>query len=425
MICHGNGFTSWLLFREKQAYHVWGPLPLSTSSQLAETKVDGGYVNMDGSGSAVLELKDFPTSMVSSRKYDNFYYISSPIDPVMEIAGFEMFNWDVENQTLWEANFANNQTVEIANSSDGQFPGGVTASPENGYLVYPLTQKMDSNQDQAMGFLPNNLNPFAADSSLIAANLSSGSESTSLSGSYNRQLFHSFADFSADGSAFFTITRQGQGFDFVKIALESGKATSFSEVFPGFDWNSVNWDEFFPRENDFAYAKFTLSPDQKRLVAYKNIYATNPDNPCATDGLHHLWVFNLENNALESFQNQPGFVSDSSWKPDSAQIALAIMENSGCYPDYLEARIEVFDKDAKNSTILVTESKSKITNIGWSPDGSVIAYDTYTTDYVGRLKMVDVTSRQVNEVINTHSLGYDTSQTNPITLLFANWVSIP
>jgi enolase len=39
MICHGNGFTSWLLFREKQAYHVWGPLPLSTSSQLAETKV--------------------------------------------------------------------------------------------------------------------------------------------------------------------------------------------------------------------------------------------------------------------------------------------------------------------------------------------------------------------------------------------------
>jgi len=40
MIDGGNGLTSWFFcLRKKQAYHVWGPLPLYSLTQLAESKV--------------------------------------------------------------------------------------------------------------------------------------------------------------------------------------------------------------------------------------------------------------------------------------------------------------------------------------------------------------------------------------------------
>ena len=47
--------------------------------------LDGGLINTDGSGNRVLELKDYPTSMVTSKAEDMYYYISSPQDPVQEM----------------------------------------------------------------------------------------------------------------------------------------------------------------------------------------------------------------------------------------------------------------------------------------------------------------------------------------------------
>ena len=381
---------------------------------------DGGYVKPDGSENKILDLKDYPTSMVTSKKYDNFYYISSPNNPLSESYGYKIFNWDIGDQTLWSSDFVENDAVEIKSSAGDKFPGGVTTSPGNNYLIYLITQTA-SNQSE--GFMVNKINPFVSDSSLIIANTENGEEKTVLLDSYNRQLFTSFADFSADGNSFYTIAREGESFKFVKISLESGEVTDFTEAFPGFDWKVVNWDEFFPKTGDFAYASFSISPDEKRLIAYKNIFTASMDNPCFTDALHKLWIFNLENNATDIFENQEGYVSDSSWKYDSTEFVLAIMGSSGCYPDYMDARIDKIDKDGNNKVSLVNELKSKITNLGWSPGGMEIAYDVYGMDLVGRLKLVDATGKEVKEIINTKTLGYEANASEPVLLLFADWVA--
>jgi hypothetical protein len=39
------------------------------------------------------------------------------------------------------------------------------------------------------------------------------------------------------------------------------------------------------------------------------------------------------------------------------------------------------------------------------------------------LKLVDVASANVSEIVNTQMLGYETSRTEPVTLLFADWVA--
>ncbi|MEA3349453.1 MAG: hypothetical protein U9Q82_02395 [Chloroflexota bacterium] len=402
-----------------------------TSNEMSGTKcylfsfrefLDGGYIQPDGSGNEILDLKDNPTSIVASKKDDNFYYISSPVNPVTENYGISMFDWDVEDQTLWSSDFANNNPVEITKSDQGKFPGGVTTSPKNRYLLYLMTQESKANGGQSGGLMPGNLNPFLYDSSLIVENINNSGKRPVLPGNYNRQLFTSFADFSTDGDLFYTIAREGESFKFVKVSLDSGAVTDFADVFPGFDWGSLNWDQFFPPSDDFSYASFTISPDETRLIAYKNIFTSNLDNPCFSEAKHTLWAFNLETNKLDRFENQQGYVSDADWKYDSTEFALTVIGNSGCYPDYLDSKIEILDKDGKNSSTLVNESKSKITNLGWSPDGSVIVYDVYSTDFVGRLKLVDVETKQVDEVINTQTLGYEVNQSNPVTLLFADWV---
>lgn len=384
--------------------------------------LDGGYVQPDGSGTQILELKDYPTSVVSSKRYDQYYYISSPNNPVMERFGMGIFNWDVEGQTLWAAGFGDDSPMEVAASTGGEFPGGVITAPSNRYLLYPMTKRGAGGEGQAGGFMPGKSNPFLSDSSLIIARTGGGGITGVLSGAYNRQLFTSFADFSPDGTSFYTIASEGDGFKFVKIGLDSGAVTSFAEVFPGFDWGSLNWDEFFPPADDFAYASFTISPDEKRLIAYKNIFTASLDNPCFSAANHNLWVFNLETGVMERFKNREGYVSEADWKGDSSAFALAVIGNSGCYPDYLDSWIEILDRDGRNESTLVEEPKSKITTMAWSPDDKAIVYDVYGTDFVGRLKLLTVDNKKVEEIINTQTLGYETSQTEPVTLLFADWV---
>lgn len=384
--------------------------------------LDGGLVNPDSSANQVLDLQDNPTSMVASKKYDQYYYVSTSNNPVSDTYGFEIFDWDVTGQNLWSAAFASNQAEIYAPNSNGSFPGSVKTSPRNTYVLYPMTQPSPENQGANPAVLSGSLNPFATDSNLTIAK-SKNDQKTVLSESYNRQLFTSFADFSPDGSSFYTIARYGDRFELVKITVDTGTVMSFSEVFPSFDWSQINWDEFFPQANDFAFGYFTISPDEKRLIGYKNIFTANPENPCVTESSHNLWVFNLETNTTEIFRNRPGYISDSSWKYDSAEIALAIIDNAGCYPENLHSRIDLYDKDGQLLVDLVSEPQSKITNIGWSPDGEHIAYDVYGMDLIGRIKNIALANKQVSEVINTQTLGYQVSQTHPITLLFADWVA--
>jgi hypothetical protein len=383
--------------------------------------LDGGYVRPDGNGNQILELQDYPTSMVASKQYDHYYYISSPNNPVFETFGFEIFDWDVAGQILWSAAFADNRPEAYAQSSDGSFPGGVTASPGNNYVLFPMTKPSANAQDQPGNIIASSINPFANDSSLTIAEGNSATKSV-LVDSYNRQLFTSFADFSPNGEAFYTIARYGDKFELVKISLKSGTISSFTEAFPSFDWNQINWDEFFPQANDFAYGYFTISPDEKRVMGYKNIFTADTNNPCVAAASHNLWVFNLENNTIESFKNRPGYISDSAWKYDGAEIAFSIIGNAGCYPDYLDSRIDLFDRDGQLKINLVDEPKSKISNIGWSPDGAAIAFDIYGTDLIGRIKLIVIATRHIGEVINSQSLGYQAGQSQPATLLFADWV---
>ncbi len=385
--------------------------------------LDGGYVQPDGSGNEILELNDFPTSVVTSKRYDQYYYISSPNNPVMNQFGMGIFNWDVEGQTLWAADFGGGSPVQITVSSGGEFPGGVATAPGNRHLLYPMTKRSAAGENQTGGFIPGKSNPFLSDSSLVIAGPSGDGLTGVLSGAYNRQLFDSFADFSSDGESFYTIAREGDNFKFVKVGLESGQVAAFENVFSGFDWNLLDWDEFFPPTDDFSYANFTISPDESRLLAYKNIFTASLDDPCFSAATHNLWVLNLETGVIERFENRDGYVSEADWKGDSSAFALAVIGNSGCYPDYLDSWIEILDRDGRNESTLVEESKSKITTMAWSPDDKSILYDVYGTDFVGRLKLVDVAGANVREIVNTETLGYTASQTEPVTLLFADWVA--
>ena len=385
--------------------------------------LDGGYVQADGSQNQIVELKDNPTSKVTAKKLDTFCYISSPKDPVVEQFGIAMFNWDVEEQTLWSAEFADNTPTEVAASRDIGFPGGVATSPENRYLLCLMTQRMSQDSTEPGGFMPNKFNPFVSDSSLLVAR-PNGEENKSLPlDNYNRQLFTSFSDFSADGQYFYTIVRHGEGFGFVRVDLKSRQVEGFSQALPGFDWAKVPWDALFPRADDFSYASFRIAPDETRLIAYKNNFTANLENPCYSEASHDLWVFNIENDTMERFQDRPGYVTDADWKPDSMQLAMSIIGNSGCYPDYLDARIDTFDREGERVATLVQEPESKTTTLGWSADGDSIAYDVYSTDFVGRLKLIDVVEGTVSEVLSTQTLGYEVDRAAPVTFLFADWVS--
>jgi len=384
--------------------------------------LDGGIVNRDGSSIEILKLKDYPTSMVTSKKYNNYYYISSTINPVSEYSGFFFFNWDVDNQTLWESGFGKNNAEKIVDTNQAKFPGRVLCSPDNEYLIFLMTDKVKKDEKKE-GWMSSRLNPFAKDTGLVIKNISSGEEKTVLEDTCNRQLCTSFCDFSNDGKYFYTISREQDKFEFVRITLKTGEVRRFTEIWPDFDWGSIDWDEFFPESGDMGYGSFSISPDETRLIGYKNYSSSNANHPCYVESSHNLWVFNIEENKTDKFEKQDGSVADSSWNRDSKEFALAISINSGCYPEYLDAKILKFDKDGKNSSELVFEPKSKLTNIEWSPVENIIAYDIYSTDLVGRIKLVNTDDKKITELINTEDdLKITADFQKPVLLLFADWV---
>ena len=384
--------------------------------------LDGGIINQDGSNNEILELKDHPTSKVTSKKYNNYYYISSTINPVSDDMGFFLFDWDVDNQTLWEADFGNNNAEKIQDTNQAKFLGGVLTSPNNEYLIYLMTDKSEENKKEE-GFIMGKFIPFVSDTDLIVRNINNGEENTVLKGSYNRQLFTNFSDFSIDGKYFYTISREQDKFEFIRVTLETGDVQKFTEVFPHFDWNTINWGDFFPKTGDMAYGSFSISPDETRLIGYKSNISVNMENPCYGGSSHKLWVFNIEEDKTDKFENREGYVIDTTWNPDSKEFAQAIVINGGCYPDYLDAKILKFDKDGINITELVFEPKSKITTIEWSPVENIIAYDVYSTDLIGRIKLVNTDNKDVTELINTNNdLKIEIDSSEPVLLSFADWV---
>ena len=386
--------------------------------------LDGGIIQPDGNNNRKLPVKDYPTSKITAKKDDNYFYVSTPNNPLIETFGFITFNWDAEGQSLWKTDFDSLNPATLVKSGTGSFPGDAATAPENKFLIYPLTNKAAKTPGNANGINLGKFDPFTSDSSLVIINLSNDKSTTVLTNSYNRDLFVSFDDFSPDGSSFYTLARDGNSFKFVKISLENGTVTDFTTLFPNFNWDSINWDDFFPPANDFAYGEFTISPDESRLIGYKNIYTADMQHTCIVNASHNLWVFDLKSNKTQVYRNQAGYVSSASWKPDSSAFALALIGNAGCYPDYLDAKIELYDKDGKSSGTLVSEPKSKITTIEWSPVDDVIAYDVYSTDFVGRLKLLDVQTKNVQEIINTQDLGYSVNKTKPVVILFADWVAM-
>jgi hypothetical protein len=384
--------------------------------------LDGGFVGPDGSENQMLELKDNPTSKLRAKLFDSFYYISTPKDPLQTLYGMEMFNWDVEEQTLWSQGFTDAEPSLVQASQGAEFPGGVAVAPGNRYVVFLMTQRTAEDGGQAGGFMPSKYNPFASDSSLIVTGPDGTDKAQVVSAGYNRQLFTSFSDFSLDGRFFYTVVRKGEGFGLVRLDLDSKQVGMFEDVFPRFDAAQVPWDQIFPGADDFAYGYFTFAPDETRLVAYKNYFKASLDNPCFSEATHRLWVFNLEDGSVEASPERLGYVTDAEWNPESTQLAFAVVGNSGCYPDYLDSRIVVLDRDGQETATLVVEPKSKMTTLGWSPDGKNIAYDVYGTDFVGRIKLIDVSSGDVSEVVNTEELGYVVDWERPVTFLFADWV---
>ena len=384
--------------------------------------LDAGTVEMDDSDPQPLDLKDNPTSKVTAQAMNAYYYISTPNDPVTSLYGMEIFDWDAEEQTLWSAGFEGGAPQSVVASEGETFPGGVAAAPENRHLLYLQTTRAGDDSSQPGGAMVGKFNPFLSDSSLLAVN-NEGADTLLLDGNYNRQLFTSFDDFSPGGDYFYTIARADDGFDFIRADLETGQVERFAEVFPEFDWEQTPWDAFFPPANDFSYASFTISPDETRLIAYKSRFVVLMDNPCFSEALHDVWVFDIEGNTIERFADRPGYVADADWRPDSSQVALAIVAISGCYPDYLDSGIDALDREGKVVATLSQEPKSKMTTLGWSSDGQRLAYDVYGTDFVGRVKVVDMTDGSVREIVNTETLGFAVNRATPVTLLFADWVS--
>ncbi|MFH2105308.1 MAG: hypothetical protein ABII72_03665 [Parcubacteria group bacterium] len=377
----------------------------------------GGIVKRDGTDNEDLEIEDYQTSYPRSKKYDNYYYTSASGNPVSEMYGMSVFDWDYDDQTLWTADFAEEKSQKVTSSTADKFPGAVITSPDNKYLVYVMTSKKTEK------FKGANFDPTSSDSDLIIRDTKSGEEVTVLSGKYNRQLFSSFLDFSTKEDSLFTIAREGDSYKFVNIELASGKVTDFTEMFPAYDWDKTQWSLFF--ESTFGYhAKFVMSPDESKLLVYKNTSQTDPESACAPGVSHTLWSFNIEDNSIATLDEGAGMIGDLDWKNDSQRFAFLINSCGGCYPSYLDSSITKMDRDGQHEGVLVVEEKSKMVNLGWSPDDKEIVYDVYGEDFIGWLKSIDPENKEVTKLISSESIEGSVDLEKPVTLTLVDWVKV-
>jgi hypothetical protein len=378
----------------------------------------GGIVDRDGSNNKDLKLEQYPTSYPKSKYYNNFYYISAAGNPQSEIMGTVILDWDYDDQSLYAADFDNQESNKIISSTDEKFPGGLQTSLDNKYLVYVMTNKTEEK------FGGQKFNEENKDSDLIIKNNLTGEEKKVLEGGYNRQLFNTFLDFSKTEDALFTIKKEEDSYKFVKIYMDTGKVLDFDLVYPGFDWAKVKWDQFFGGESTGFPTHFYLAPDESKLLAYENILAVNPENPCAPNVSHTIWSFNINDDSIDKLDEGANMVSDLAWKGDSREFAFSTISKGSCHPGYLDSSITKITKEGQNKGVLVEEKESKITNLSYAPDGKEIVYDVYGTDFVSYLKSLNPENKEVEKIISTKDIQGVIDQEKPVTLMFMDWVKV-
>ena len=82
------------------------------------------------------------------------------------------------------------------------------------------------------------------------------------------------------------------------------------------------------------------------------------------------------------------------------------------------------DRDSENKETLVTEDKSKILGLGWSPDDQSIAYGVYSTDLIGWVKVVDPSDKGVEKILSSEDADGLVDSENPVTLNFVDWIEV-
>ncbi len=389
-------------------------------------ELEAGSVRPDGKGVRPLELAENAMTAVRTGGRDRYFHVATPANPVKTVGpvgrsgAIEMTDWEAPSQSVWETPFAGGQARRLVREEGGRFPGGLAVSPGNRYVVFPWVRRTPPVKGRVVF---GRFDPSLVEGGLGIVEVATGKRTVVLDGEYNRALFSRFAGFSGDGHRFFTVARRGAGYELVAVDLGTGRVQPFAARYPRFDRTAFRWQELFPGKGDFSLAMFSISPDERRLVVTKDHYdRAGSTRTCSCGVRHDMWIVPLDGGAARLQHGLPGYVACIRWRGDGSRYAVVSVHHGGCYPDYIDSSIDLFDRDGRKLENLVTETRSKITGVRWSPDGRSLVYDVYGTDFVGRLKLVDPASRKVRQVLDTKALGIAVDRKHPVTFLVAAWL---
>ncbi len=374
----------------------------------------GGLVKVDGKNNN-LNMETFPTSLPQSKKHENYYFIHAKESPLVTRHQHTYSNLGALDQQLAFAAF-DKKKPDIIRVPDGkQIPTQLITSKDNRYLIYVLTAVPASKQ----GFPRYDI--YAADSDLVVKDLKKGIEKTVIKGKYNQRLFESFLGFSKDGDAIYTVMFDGKSFKLVKIVLETGEILDFQKVFPSFSWDQLDWNTLYPRyTSEISY--FVFSPDESMLMVYTNKLGKVDPKICFMTSDHKLSALDVLANTTKVYSEGLGRVSALSWKKDNSAFAYAVLNSNACYPEYVDSKIFLMNKDGQGKDLLIQEDKSKILGMGWSPDEKTIGYGVYGMDLIGKIKTINALSKEAKEIVNTKQTEGKVDPNAPMTLVFVDWV---
>ena len=393
-------------------------LPQSDCKQFSLNHfLGGGLIERNGSNNKILPVSGYPMSFLHSQAYSDYFYIATEQDPVAKKFGIQTIDWEIAGQRVFSAPFAGAPSQEIEPPDSAKFPGALKASPDNKYLVYPWSRR------SAQQFSTGKVDPFLSDSSLTIYEVATGQKKTVLADQYNRALFTDFADFSSDGKSFFTIRRQNDSFEFVRVNLASGQIQSFAEIFPDFNWSQIKWADFFSQDGNFQATKFAISPDEKMIMVYRT-YSKSLDlsNLCSPQATHKLWAINIASDQISLYSEGDNMIGGLTWDPTGQQFAYYDTTTGGCFPDYIDSHIYKMDRSGSPKVELGSYAKHKINSLSWSPDGREIVFGIYGTDFVGWLKSIDPQTKKELNIISTLETEGKVQLDKPVTLEMVDWV---
>lgn len=381
--------------------------------------LQGGIVDRDGQNQESLAVEPYYMGQIASKKYGDYYYVSSQDPPFSEQFGMRIIDLNMPEQTVFGAAFRDKEGSALLSSSESRFPGYIKATPDNEYLLFTMTDKKGDAVMERASFQ----DAFLRDSDLMVRDLASGEDRKLIENDYNRQLFKSMSDISSDGKFLFTVRRNQDSFEFVRVNLTDGAVQPFSEVFPDFDWSRVPWDELFPQdtEQSFRPALMSLSPDETRLVMARSVMELDLQNMCSQSYKHKLWLLSIPENRMEIASDEAHLIDGLSWSPDSSAVAMMVVSGGGCYPQYLDSYVWTMGRESGDRQTLAEEPQSKMNAVIWSPDGKEIGYSVYGTDCVGKLKTVTPVLGEVKTVLTTEDTG-QAGREDPVEFTFSDWV---